>query len=332
MVISKTPFRISFFGGGTDFPAWYNKEGREGLVLSATINKYSYITCRKISDFFDQHKLVYHEIEYVPKNKIDEIRHPSIREVFRFLNIKESLFINYDTDLPARSGLGSSSAFTVGLLNALYKLSGNNEVEKYKGVLANQAIYIEQNLIGENVGSQDQTAVSHGGLNYYSFKKDGIRVIKPKFSTELIEYLENSLMLFFTGYTRIADQIEKDKINNIEINESKYEEIYRLTKEIFTNGLTVEFFPNYLNDLWKIKKDLSKKVSNKLIDEIYDTALKNGAAGGKLLGSGGGGFFLFFVDGKNNKVRVREALKDLKEVPFKFENLGSHVIFNNGES
>jgi len=326
MIIGKTPFRISFLGGGTDFPAWYEKAGKSGIVLSTTIDKYSYITCRKNIDFFNRHKLVYSIIEYIPTDKLDNINHPSIREVFKFMEIKESLFINYDADLPARSGIGSSSAFTVGLLNVLHAFKGNNINFDIKRILAEQAIYVEQKLIKENVGSQDQFSTAYGGFNIIEFSKERINV-KPIEDKDFIEELEDSLMLFFTGYTRIADLIEKDKLDNISNNEKYYDRLYDLTNDFILNKMPIQLLHLYLEEAWNLKKSLSDKVSNSVLDEIYQIALVSGASGGKLLGSGGGGFFLFLVRGNKNKVRLREALKNLKEVPFKFENKGTHIIF-----
>jgi len=324
MIITRTPFRISFFGGGTDLPAWYFNNG--GAVLSTTIDKYCYINCRHLQPFFPyKHRIVYSKYEHA--TEIDEIIHPSVRETFRFMKVTEGLELHHDGDLPARSGLGSSSAFTVGLLHALYGLSGKLVSKKR---LALEAINIEQNMIKENVGSQDQVAVAFGGLNKITFQGDhNIEVMPLTISKKRQQLLEDHLMLFFTGTTRFATDIEKDKINNIAQKEKVLHELSGLTEkaiEILNNEEDIADFGKLLHEGWELKKSLSGKVSNKNVDDIYELALKNGALGGKLLGAGGGGFILFFVK-PSAKEKLKGALGHLLHVPFRFEFLGSQIIY-----
>jgi len=330
-VISKTPYRISFFGGGTDFPQWYKKNN--GVVLSTTIDKYSYISCRNIQNFFDyKYKIVYSKVE--EKKLLSEIEHPAVREVLHFLNVKNGLQINHDGDLPSRSGIGSSSAFTVGLLNALCALYDKN-ISKENLYL--YSIFIEQKMIQEAVGSQDQVAVSIGGFNEIHFLKDGgflqkNEIIVNELHTFDKNELNDNLLLFFTGKTRIASEIEKVKIEIIEEKENYYRDIYDLTLSAIheLKKGNIDNFGKYLHNYWIIKKELSTNVSNEEIDEIYDIAIRSGAEGGKLLGSGNGGFMLFYVKDKKAKKKVLHALKKLLYVPFKFENSGSTIIYREG--
>jgi len=324
MIITRTPFRISFFGGGTDLPAWYYHNG--GAVLSTTIDKYCYINCRHLPPFFSyKHRIVYSKYEHV--TEVDEIIHPSVRETFRFMNVTDGLELHHDGDLPARSGLASSSAFTVGLLHALYGLSGKIISKKR---LAMEAINIEQNMIKENVGSQDQVAVAFGGLNKITFQGDhNIEVIPITITKERRELLQDHLMLFFTGTTRFATDIEKDKINNIAQKEKVLNEMSSLTDkaiDILNSNEEIADFGKLLHEGWELKKSLSEQVSNKNVDDIYELALKNGALGGKLLGAGGGGFILFFVKPRV-KEKLKSALSHLLHVPFRFEFLGSQIIY-----
>lgn len=324
MIITRTPFRISFFGGGSDYPAWYQEHG--GAVISTTIDKFCYITCRLIPPFFEhKHRIVYSFIENV--REIEEIKHPSVKAVFKWANIEDGLEIHHDADLPARSGLGSSSAFTVGLTHALYGLRGqmvsNNR-------LAKDAIHIEQDLIGESVGSQDQIAAAYGGFNRIDFHRDNSFSVQPLIMPILRrEELSSHLMLFFTGFSRIADEIAKSKIANMKSHQA---EIFRITEmvdesiAILTNSDTeIEEFGKLLDQSWKYKRTLSKQVSTPEIDHIYDQAMLAGAIGGKILGAGGGGFMLLFVR-PENQLAVRERLKNLVYVPFNFESSGSKVV------
>lgn len=324
MIITRTPFRISFFGGGTDFPAWYQENG--GAVLSTTINKYCYINCRIQPPFFEcKHKIVYSKHETA--NAIDEIIHPSARETLRFMNVTQGISIHHDADLPAMSGLGSSSAFTVGLLHALYGLKGKIVSKKR---LAGEAIRIEQEMIKENVGSQDQVAVAFGGFNKIEFKSQhNIEVVPIIMDKDAFLRFQDHFLLFFTGVTRSASLIEADKLNHINDMKKELKTMHSMVDEAFdilTNGKDVLDFGRLLHENWKLKKSLSDKVSTPYIDTIYDTATKNGAVGGKILGAGGGGFILFFVLPENRE-KVREALSFLLHVPFRFDVLGSQIVY-----
>jgi D-glycero-alpha-D-manno-heptose-7-phosphate kinase len=324
MIITRTPFRLSLFGGGTDFPSWYKDNG--GVVLSTAIDKYCYISCRFLPPFFShKHRIVYSKSECV--NEIDEIQHPAVRETFRFMNIKEGLELHHDGDLPARSGIGSSSAFTVGLLHALYGLSGKIVSKKR---LALEAIHIEQKMIKENVGSQDQVAVAFGGLNKIIFKGDhNIEVIPITISDERVSDFQNHLILFFTGLTRYATNIEEDKIRNLSSKKTQMNGLSKMVDaaiDILNSEGDFDDFGRMLHESWMIKKSLSTQVSSSHIDEIYDAALKSGALGGKLLGAGGGGFILFYARPEQRE-RLKKNLSRLLNVPFRFDSLGSQIIY-----
>lgn len=324
MITSRVPFRISFFGGGTDFPVWYNENG--GAVLSTTIDKYCYINCRKLPPFFEyKHRIVYSKYEHV--SDIDNIVHPAVRETFRFMGIDAGLEIHHDGDLPARTGLASSSSFTVGLLHALYALKGRMVTKKK---LALEAIHIEQNMIRENVGSQDQVAVAFGGFNKISFGGvNNIEVTPIIMGSDRLKQFQDNLMLFFTGFTRYATEIEKDKIKQIDKKKKELKLMHEMVNraiDILNGEGPLNDFGRLLHENWELKRSLSSKVSTPQIDDIYRKARKNSAIGGKLLGAGGGGFMLFFVE-SGDRARLREALKDLLFVPFKFDTTGSQIIF-----
>lgn len=324
MIITRTPFRISFFGGGTDFPAWYRDNG--GVVLSTTIDKYCYINCRLLPPFFShKHRIVYSRSEQV--NDIDEIQHPAVRETFRFMNVKEGLELHHDGDLPARSGIGSSSAFTVGLLHALYGLRGKLVSKKR---LALESIHIEQEMIGENVGSQDQVAVAFGGVNKIIFKGNhDIEVVPITLGAGRLNDLQDRLLLFFTGLTRYATDIEEEKIRNIDDKKTQMDGLSKMVDsaiDILNSDGDLDDFGRMLHESWLIKKSLSAQVSTSQIDTIYDTAIKNGALGGKLLGAGGGGFILFYVK-PEQKEALKQKLAHLLQVPFRFDTLGSQIIY-----
>ena len=324
MVIVRTPFRVSFFGGGTDYPAWFREHG--GAVLATTIDKYSYITCRKLPPFFDhKHRIVYSYIENV--KSIDDIRHPSVREVLKWMNISDGLEIHYDGDLPARSGLGSSSAFTVGLLNAINALYGRL-VSSEK--LAADAIHIEQNLIGEHVGSQDQISAAFGGLNRIVFQKNGSFCVDPiPLSTERREAFSSHLMLFFTGLSRIASDVAKSQIENLKHQEQALHFMQSMVGEglsiLQQDHQPIEAIGALLDEAWKYKRGLSNRVSTPEIDQIYAAAKDAGASGGKLLGAGGGGFLLIFAKPERQEA-IRQRLKSLIYVPVKFEDSGSRIV------
>lgn len=324
MIITRTPFRISFFGGGTDFPVWYRDNG--GVVLSTTIDKYCYINCRYLPPFFNyKHRIVYSKSELV--NDIDDIQHPAVREAFRFMNVEKGLELHHDGDLPARSGLGSSSSFTVGLLHALYGLNGKIVSKKR---LAMESIHIEQEMIRENVGSQDQVAVAFGGLNKILFKGDhNIEVIPITLNAGRLNDLQDHLLLFFTGLTRYATDIEEGKMRNIVHKNSEMDELSRMVDsaiDILNSDGDLNDFGKMLHESWLIKKSLSPQVSTSHIDDIYATALQSGAIGGKLLGAGGGGFILFYVTPENREA-LKQRLIHLLNVPFRFDTLGSQVIY-----
>jgi D-glycero-alpha-D-manno-heptose-7-phosphate kinase len=330
MIISQTPFRISFFGGGTDYPTWYREHG--GAVFSTTINKYVYITCRHLPPFFEhKHRIVYSKIEMV--SDIAEIDHPSVRACFKEMGVEEGLEIHYDGDLPARSGIGSSSSFTVGLLNALSAMRGQM---RSKQELAEQALYVEQQVIKEAVGSQDQIAAAYGGLNRVDFNTDGSFNVKSVIANpERVEQFNDRLMLFFTGQSRIAATVATSKINNLASKGDHLRKMRAMVDEaqrlIQGSESGLDDLGRMLHDSWRLKRELSEKVSNSTIDEIYEAGVKAGALGGKILGAGGGGFVLFYVP-LEKQPSVREALRGLLEVDFRFENKGSQIVHYNPRS
>jgi len=329
MIISKTPFRISFFGGGTDYPVWYREN--QGAVLSTTIDKYCYITIRYLPPFFPhKHRIVYSKIEMV--NDINEILHPAVRATLQFLNIDKGIEIHHDGDLPAKTGLGSSSSFTVGLLNSLYALKG---VIPSKLQLAKEAIHIERDILKENVGAQDQVAAAFGGFNKINFNgKDEIKIEPITIGKERIKQLENHLMLFFTGFSRTASDIAKSQIENTPNKKRELSLMYQMVDEaikILNEKGDIKDFGKLLHEAWLLKKSLTDKISTPEIDNIYEKALQAGALGGKLLGAGGGGFMVLFVP-PENQPGVREKLKNLLEVKFHFENEGSKIIYYNPDN
>jgi D-glycero-alpha-D-manno-heptose-7-phosphate kinase len=323
MVISRTPYRISFFGGGTDYPTWYLKHG--GQVLSTTIDKHLYISCRYLPPFFE-HKLrvVYSKVEEVKHP--DDISHASVRETLKFLSIYNGLEIHYDGDLPGRSGMGSSSSFTVGLIQALYAFQGKL-IDNHQ--LAKDAIHIEQNMINEIVGSQDQVNAAYGGLNKIQFRPDGEITINPvTISRDRVQALEGNLMLFYTGIVRTAEKVARSYVVDIETKEKPLMKMFAMVDEaieILKNG-DLDDFGLLLDKAWQEKRSLSKEVSNSNIDEIYAKALSTGALGGKLSGAGGGGFLLLYVPHDKQSV-MRKELSHLLHVPFNFESNGSQIIF-----
>lgn len=325
MIITRTPFRISLFGGGTDLPAYYRQHG--GAVLSTTIDKYLYISCRRMPPYWDfKHRLVYGSgCEQV--KELQEIRHPSIRETLRFLQIPYGIDMHYNTDIPARSGIGSSSAFTVGLLNALYGLEGRM-VSKRR--LASEAIHIEQDMIGEAVGSQDQIAAAFGGLNYIEFHSNGSFSVRPVTITrERRQELQERLVLVFTGFQRFAVDVEQDKIQKVGERTSELARISQLTEQalqILSSNRDLSELGWLLDESWRLKKALSDKVSTAMIDELYETGRRNGALGGKLIGAGGGGFMLFFCE-PCAREQLLHSMQGHVQVPFALEPNGSQVIY-----
>jgi D-glycero-alpha-D-manno-heptose-7-phosphate kinase len=328
MIISRTPFRISFFGGGTDYPAWYGQHG--GAVLATTIDKYCYLSCRYLPPFFEHRiRVVYSKVEHC--QTADQIAHPAVREVLRFLKIERGVEIHHDGDLPARSGMGSSSAFTVGLLHALYALKGQMPSKRQ---LALEGIGIEQERLRETVGSQDQVSAAYGGFNHITFAPDGEITVRPMtLPVERIRELDAQLMLFFTGISRTASDVAESYINDVE---SKPHEMRRIG-EMVTEAISLlagpgdlAAFGRLLDEGWELKRSLGARVTNPRVEEIYATARAAGALGGKLMGAGGGGFLLLFVP-VMRQPKVRQMLEGLVHVPFRFESAGSQVIFFDRE-
>lgn len=324
MIISRTPYRISFFGGGTDYPGWYRQHG--GSVLSATVDKYCYLTCRRLPPFFEHSiRLVYSTIENCRTAK--EIRHPAARAVLGFLGLDRGLEIHHDGDLPARSGIASSSAFTVGLLHSLYALA-NVTPDRHR--LAMESIHIEQDLLRENVGSQDQVAVTYGGLNHIRFLPNGEIGVRPMtLSHERLNELNSSLMLFYSGIRRTASSIASTFTEDLARCERELRAMSAMVDEamsILLGGGDLEAFGRLLHEAWLAKRGLSGSVSNPAVEAMYAAAMDAGAVGGKLTGAGGGGFLLVFAP-PNKHAAIRERLHGLLRVPFKFEFSGSQIIF-----
>ena len=329
MIISRTPYRISFFGGGTDYPAWYRKNG--GAVLATAIDKYCYLTCRYLPPFFEHRfRLVYSKIEAC--HSVDEIAHPSAREILKYLEIDRGVEIHHDGDLPARSGMGSSSSFTVGLLHALYALKG---YMPNKRQLAHEGIYIEQQRLKENVGSQDQVTAAYGGFNQISFLQNDEISIRPiTLSQDRVAELNSHLMLFYTGIVRTASDIAGTFVQNIDQRQQQLRLLHSMVEEsiaILNSGEDISRFGRLLHEAWQAKRSLSAHISNSHVEDVYESALAAGAIGGKLSGAGGGGFMLLFVPPANRQ-RVIERLNKLIHVPFNFDFSGSQIIFYDAEA
>jgi D-glycero-alpha-D-manno-heptose-7-phosphate kinase len=325
MIISRTPLRISFFGGGTDYPVWYREHG--GAVISATINKYSYINVRKLPPFFGYKNRIRYYLNEETQT-ISEIQHPSVRECARYLNIHNGLEIVHSADLPAQSGLGSSSTFTVGMLHAFHALQNHMPTKRE---LALEAVYIEQEKIGEAVGSQDQAAAAFGGLNLIRFGSgQGLEVDPIAISRERLNLLQDNLLLVFTGFSRVAADLAKIQISVTNKKTKELQNIMNLSHHalsILNNpNESVDEFGKLLSNHWSIKRGLTKQISNPKIDEIYEIGLKNGALGGKLLGAGGGGFMLFYARKEMHPV-IQSALGASMFVPFRFEFTGSKIVY-----
>ena len=324
MIMSRTPFRVSFFGGGTDYPAWYREHG--GAVVGATINKYCYITFRALPPFFEhRHRIVYSRIE-LPQ-RIEEIQHPSVRGVLAQSGIEEGVEIQHYGDLPARSGMGSSSAFTVGLINALRAHRGQISSAE---CLAKEAIHIEQDVIQEAVGSQDQIWAAYGGINMIRFHPDGrFDVIPLIMSAERRHELQSHLMLFFTRFSRNAETFAARKIENLSRRQTQLFCMQQMAEQavsILQNpARPLAELGGLLHESWRLKKELADGLTTPAVDEIYAAARSAGALGGKLLGAGGGGFFLIFAEPHTHK-RIREALGSLIEVSFEIGSPGSRIV------
>jgi D-glycero-alpha-D-manno-heptose-7-phosphate kinase len=329
MVLTRTPYRVSFFGGGTDYPTWYREHG--GAVLGTAIDKYCYISCRYLPPFF-QHRfrVVYSKIE----NCLDpsEIQHPVVRGVLCNRQSDRGLEIHHDGDLPARSGMGSSSAFTVGFLHALDALSGRLSS---KEALAREAIDVERNLLKETVGGQDQIFASYGGLNIIEFRRDDSFRVQPlPISRTRLSELKASLLLFYTGLRRIASEVAATYVPDLQTRRSQLMRLREMVDEgtqLLTGAGSLDGFGDLLHEAWQLKRGLSGAVSNPEVDRIYEAARAAGARGGKLLGAGGGGFMVFYAPPESHP-RIKEALSDLLWVPFSFDFGGSQVVlYSPGE-
>jgi D-glycero-alpha-D-manno-heptose-7-phosphate kinase len=330
MIITRTPYRVSFLGGGTDYPAWYRAEG--GSVLSTTIDKYCYISCRYLPPFFGiKHRIVWSHIETV--SSISEILHPAVREGLRYLNYDDSegLEVHHQGDLPARSGIGSSSAFSVGLINALSALR-DQRLEKHE--LALKAIELEQEVIGESVGSQDQVAVAYGGLNQILFSRSGQIEVDPiRLSEQRLRDLEQHLMLLYPGTSRISSDVALELIENIDRNSASLVRMRKMVDEgvkVLLGAGNLSEFGELLHESWMFKRALTASVSTPEIDRIYETARAHGATGGKLLGAGAGGFMLLFAR-PDRQAEIRQSLDQYLFVPFRTESSGSTIIYRDQE-
>ncbi|MEN9654329.1 MAG: hypothetical protein RL235_441 [Chlamydiota bacterium] len=327
-IISRTPLRISFFGGGTDYPAYFCRH--PGAVLGTTIDQYTYVSLNTLSDFFD-HKLriSYSQIELV--KTLDEIQHPSVKGCLQHKGIFPLIDVHIAADLPAKTGLGSSSSFTVGFLNALYALQGKRSA---KQKLAEESCFVEQEVVKENVGSQDQFHASFGGLNIIEFTPASIRVRPVVISAEKKQLLQDHLLMYYTGMTRIAHEVVKEQIANTKAhyNDAALQRMYEMVFEAESafSDLSGETMLRHIGALldegWRLKKSLSSKVSHAFIDDIYTKAIQHGAYGGKLCGAGSGGFLILLVP-SDARAEVKEALKDLLEVKFRFESEGTTIIY-----
>jgi D-glycero-alpha-D-manno-heptose-7-phosphate kinase len=324
MIISRTPFRISFFGGGTDYPEWYRAHG--GAVLATTIDKYCYISVRELPPFFDhKFRVVYSIVENV--QEIREIQHPAVRGVLEWLKVAKGLEIHHDGDLPARSGLGSSSAFTVGLLNAVHALEGRYVS---KDALASEAIHVEQCILQERVGLQDQISAAFGGFNHITVAENGTyNVSLMVLPRERLNALQDHLLLVFTGISRTAAEVAQSVVGNLKNKTADMRTIQQMVAraiEILSSpGTDLLEFGQLLTQAWTLKRSLSDQVTNSTVDNLLASAMRAGAVGGKLLGAGGGGFMLLFVR-PDDRAKVGEALRNFISVPFKFEMSGARIV------
>src|SRR3990167_2383753 len=330
MIISKTPFRVSLFGGGTDYPKWYHEHG--GIVVGAAINKHCYLSVNRLEPFFNTlYRIIWSKVENV--SQIQEIEHPAARAILDTMGFHdESLEISYRADLPACSGLGTSSAFTVGLLNSLHTLRRRQPLhrERAKHDLASEAINIEQNIIKEAVGSQDQVWAAYGGFNAIEFHRGGDFTVE-KMKRKNQKLLEQNIMLFFTGFTRTAWVLAQHQIDNVDKSKVLLNEMASICRDArqvldFAED-PVPKVAHLLRESWARKKRLADGITSPEIDSIYETGRGAGALAGKLLGAGGGGFMLFLVQ-PDTKLRVKAALKNLIHVPIQFDEIGSQIILN----
>lgn len=329
MIITKTPFRMSFFGGGTDMEDYFKENG--GAVLSTTFDKYCYVNVRHLPKFFDYNtELSYSKIERV--TNVEDIQHPAIREAMKMLDMHE-IRLTYEADLPARSGLGTSSSFAVGMLNAFYALKGKYADKKK---LADEAIYLERVLCNEAGGWQDQIAASFGGFNRINFGPDGYEVLPLIISPERKKRLNDNLMMFFTGFTRFSSDVQKaNSVTSPDDKKMMLKKMKNLVDEaeaiLVNDEKDLDDFGRLLDTTWKLKRQTGGSVSNNSIDALYDKGIKAGALGGKLLGAGGGGFLVFYVQ-PDKQDSVKKAMSDLMYIPFEFENGGTQVIHYTPES
>jgi len=330
MIITRTPYRLSFFGGGTDYNPWFEENG--GLVLAAGLAHYCYLTVRNLPPFFEHRsRIVYGKEENVMTNH--DIRHPSVRGCLEYLKISDGVEIHHDGDLPARSGLGSSSSFTVGLLHGLYALKQQMESPRR---LAEEAIYVEQNLLKESVGIQDQIMAAYGGFQIIEMGPDAKWNVKNMLlPAEYLKSLEDNVLLGFSGISRMAEKHAKNKVDNIKQGKTikELQTIFALAQEAlqaFQDQVGFDEIGRLLDHSWQLKKRLADGVSAGWMDDLYQTAIRNGAYGGKLMGAGGGGFFFFLAPPKKHQ-QIRDSLSQIKVwVPFKIDHSGSQVIFYNG--
>jgi D-glycero-alpha-D-manno-heptose-7-phosphate kinase len=327
MIITRTPYRISFFGGGSDYPAWYRQHG--GAVLATAIDKYCYLTCRYPPPFFEHRfRILYSKIEAV--HRVAEIEHPAVRGALEELGITRGVEIHHDGDLPARSGMGSSSSFAVGILHALHALAGRM---RSKEQLASEAIHLEQDVLKETVGSQDQIAAAYGGFNAVRFLPDGTFSVQPVFMPEVrMAEFKSHLMLFFTGISRFSSDVASTFVGSLTDRATsigRFVETVDEAIEILARG-NIEDFGHLLDETWKIKRTLSSAVTTSAVDEAYALARKAGALGGKLLGAGGGGFLLVFTPPERRR-HVEKALSHFLHVPFDFEPSGSQIVLYDPE-
>ncbi|WP_297960393.1 kinase [uncultured Ruminococcus sp.] len=328
MIITKTPFRMSFFGGGTDMESFFREHG--GAVLSTTFDKYCYVNVRHLPRFFDyRSEFSYSKTERV--TDVDSIAHPAIRNAMKMLDMHE-IRLTYEADLPARSGLGTSSSFAVGMLNAFYALKGRYADKKK---LADEAIHLERVLCDEAGGWQDQIAASFGGFNRINFSADGYEVLPVIISPERKKQLNDNLMMFFTGFTRFSAAVQQANNLGSADKTAQLMEMYSLVDDaerILTDrNADLDDFGRLLDHTWRLKRQTGSAVSTDSIDALYERGIAAGAVGGKLLGAGGGGFLVFYVRPDDRK-RVREAMKDLMYIPFEFENSGTQVIYYTPET
>ncbi len=329
MIISRTPYRISFFGGGTDYPAWYQEHG--GAVLSTTIGHYCYLTCRTLPPFFkEKSRIIWSQIENVMDH--GDIAHPAVRAVLQYCGMESGVEISHSGDLPARSGLGSSSAFTVGLLNAVNALQGRMSG---KHDLACEAVHVERDILKEHVGVQDQIATAYGGFNKITILPNGKFSVEPVILPQgRLRELQSHFLLFFTGVSRNASDIAHEQMQAVAVRKAELASMRLLVDEaveLVTGTADLAEFGHLLHETWQLKRSLSASIAPEFVDAMYARARKAGVIGGKLLGAGGGGFMLFFAKPEHH-MSIKKALQDLLWVPFSFETGGSSIIFYDASS